>query len=227
MNHQEIQSRLDDYIDGALPEAERLDIEQHLESCSECRQVVEETRALLTEARTFQHEVKPSRDLWPEIASRLSGREVLSIKNRKKTSPRFWAHQRLLAAAAVLVVAVITLSVVRQNWQQQLMEETPLNILAEFDQVDAESNAASVSLFGASQEKGTSWASRAVDAMGKNVQVVDGAIQDLRSALQSDPTDSRLAHRLRREYQRKTSLLRQTAQLIQKLNNVGSIDSLA
>jgi anti-sigma-K factor RskA len=226
MNHQEIQNRLDDYVDGALPEAERLDIEQHLESCSQCRQVVEETRFLLAEARALQQEVKPNRDLWPGIATKLSGREVLSIENRNRTLSRFWAHQRLLAAAAVLVVAVITLSVVRQNWQQELTEETTFNVLTEFDQVDAESNAASVSLFGTSQDAGTSWASRAVDAMGKNVQVVDGAIQDLRSALQSDPTDSRLAHRLRREYQRKTSLLRQTAQLIEKLNNVGSIDSL-
>jgi anti-sigma factor RsiW len=226
MNHQEIQNRLDDYVDGALPETERLDIEQHLVSCSECRQVVEETRALLAEARAFQHEVKPSRDLWPGIATRLSGREVLSIENQKQPSSRFWSHRRLLAAAAVLVVAVITLSVVRQNWQQGLMEETSLNILAEFDQVEAESDAASVSLFGTSQDVGSSWAGRAVDAMGKNVQVVDGAIQDLRSALQSDPTDSRLAHRLRREYQRKTALLRQTAQLIRKLDSVGSIDSL-
>ncbi len=53
--------------------------------------------------------------------------------------------------------------------------------------------------------------------MGKNIQVVDGAIGDLRSALQRDPMDTGLVHKLRREYQRKSALIRQTAHLLDQV----------
>jgi predicted anti-sigma-YlaC factor YlaD len=226
MNHEDIKDRLNDYVDGALSEAERLDIEEHLVSCSECRQIVDETRALLREARSLRTGISPSRDLWPGIATRITGKRVVLMQDRQRVRHRFWVHQSLLAAAAVLVVAVITLSVVRYHWEGGLMEETRLNVLNEFDQVDTATNAASTRLFGSAQTETSSWAGRAIDAMSKNVKVVDRAIEDLRSALRSDPTDSRLAHQLRREYQRKTALLRQTAELIQKLNSIGSVDSL-
>lgn len=229
MNHQDIRERLDDYVDGALPEAEFLEIEQHLERCAECRHIVEDIRSLLKEAQSLHAGIEPGRDLWPGIAIRISGKEVVSIKDKKSARHHIWARQPLLAAATIVVVAVTALMMIQLDWKRDLMQKENLlgsAVLVEFDQVDAQFEAARMSLFSHLRERSSHWAGKTLEAMNKNVQVVDRAIHELRTALQADPTDTRLVHMLRREYQRKTTLLRQTAELLGKLDSVGSADSL-
>ncbi len=229
MTHQDIRERLDDYVDGTLSEAEIIEIEAHLEACAECSRVVEETRSLLEQARSTLGSIEPCRDLWPGIATRISGSDVVSIRDGKSSRRITWARQPVLAAAAVIAVVVTTMVVIRTQWEQQLIREenaVVIGILAEFDQVDAESEAAGKTLFAGFQGESGKWAGKILGAMGKNIQVVDGAIGDLRSALQRDPMDTGLVHKLRREYQRKSALIRQTAHLLDQVATVGQIDSL-
>jgi anti-sigma factor RsiW len=77
MNHQEIQDRLNDYVDGLLPESERGEVEQHLTQCEGCRQEAEALRALLTAAGALPRNVLPERDLWPEIQAGAADQEVV------------------------------------------------------------------------------------------------------------------------------------------------------
>lgn len=84
---------LDDYVDGALEEAERRSVEAHLEECGECRHEEAQLRALLAEARALSLEVPPPWDLWPRIERRI-----------RPAGHGAWL--RYLAAAACLVLAV-------------------------------------------------------------------------------------------------------------------------
>jgi len=54
--------------------------------------------------------------------------------------------------------------------------------------------------------------------MSRHIAIVDAAIDQLLAALREDPSDLRLVHLLRQEYQRKASLVRTTARLLNELD---------
>jgi anti-sigma factor RsiW len=65
---QELVELVTSYFDGALPDAARLELERHLQTCDGCRRYVEQMRttiALTGEARTL--------DLAPEAEEALLG----------------------------------------------------------------------------------------------------------------------------------------------------------
>ena len=57
---------LNDYVDEALAETERLEVEQHLANCDECHAAVEEIRTLVQRAADLPN-LPPRRDLLPGI----------------------------------------------------------------------------------------------------------------------------------------------------------------
>jgi anti-sigma factor RsiW len=65
---QELVELVTDYLEGTLPDADRLELERHLETCDGCRQYVEQMRttiALTGEARAL--------DLAPEAKEAVLG----------------------------------------------------------------------------------------------------------------------------------------------------------
>jgi anti-sigma factor RsiW len=74
MNHEEASRLLDAYVDGELESSVIREVEAHLNLCPECRRALTTLGALLDEATTLRgRAIAPKRDLWPEIARRLSG----------------------------------------------------------------------------------------------------------------------------------------------------------
>ena len=58
---------LSDYLNGDLPQAERLAVEAHLSGCVECRAVLDDLKAVIARASDLQ-ESPPESDLWVGIA---------------------------------------------------------------------------------------------------------------------------------------------------------------
>lgn len=124
--------RLSEYLDKDLASGARADIEAHLQTCSACRGVVEDLRALqVSTAAWAAAPAPPVEDLWPGIAARLSGprstaggadaRQPIAATSpgAPATSPTPWYRRRWtvgvpeLALAASLVAAVSGLVVYR------------------------------------------------------------------------------------------------------------------
>ncbi|MBI5169251.1 MAG: zf-HC2 domain-containing protein [Candidatus Eisenbacteria bacterium] len=61
---------LSEYLDGDLAATEARELEQHLESCEECRVTLEELREIRERARSLVDPPAPD-DLWAGIASRI------------------------------------------------------------------------------------------------------------------------------------------------------------
>lgn len=114
MNCQEAENRLDDYMDGILPASEKQEVEKHLESCLACREELLRLRNLRAETAALPKEIKPARDLWPEIAGRIAS-------TKQATSPSFFGLPlsqtvgTLAVAAAVILVAVGIFWKIRQS----------------------------------------------------------------------------------------------------------------
>ena len=99
MTCQELDDRLDGWVDDALPEAEKREVEAHLATCAGCREQERRLRQLLTHASALPRSVSPRHDLWPGIAERIERRRAWSW-------PRLEVWQPALAVAATVVIAL-------------------------------------------------------------------------------------------------------------------------
>lgn len=119
--------KLSEHVDGLLDEAGTRDLLEHLRECAECRAIVEDLRTIAATARAAMP-LEPTRDLWPDIAARLStvertsdepsapaadsapaatARPAPGASSRTRPMPRrFSFSMPQLAAAAVVLMTV-------------------------------------------------------------------------------------------------------------------------
>ncbi|HEX5575738.1 MAG TPA: zf-HC2 domain-containing protein, partial [Gemmatimonadales bacterium] len=103
--------RLSEYLDGELPENERIALEAHLSECGQCSAVLEDLRRVVRQAQTLTP-LQPEDDLWPAIARRIgatprAGSGIVDLKARRATIRRWTFSLPQLAAAGL---ALMTLS---------------------------------------------------------------------------------------------------------------------
>jgi anti-sigma factor RsiW len=105
-DHNEILPRLCAYHDGVLPEAERRRIEEHLQSCAECRALLSDWSALDTALRELDLPALAPGRIADRVMSRIgeieAGREAAPAKWPESGGPR---RIMIASAAAVLILA--------------------------------------------------------------------------------------------------------------------------
>lgn len=109
---------LPDYLDDSVDADTCAALEAHAASCSRCAPLLAELSALTRDARALP-DLAPARDLWPDIAARLEtpvvqlpGHLTSNPAAGHNARPRFLTAPWLAAAAAVLVVATASVTVV-------------------------------------------------------------------------------------------------------------------
>jgi predicted anti-sigma-YlaC factor YlaD len=100
MKHKKIQKRFLLYIDGDLPEAEKLLIDQHLNECSICKKHFEGLANIWNEERTLEQPL-PSPALWYKLKNTLE-------KEIEKPNPL----RALVGNARLLINTAMTVGVV-------------------------------------------------------------------------------------------------------------------
>ena len=152
MNCNEVQSRLDDYIDGGLSEREGKEVELHLQVCTNCREEFQELRSLLSDVAALPRSIVPERELWLSISQRLSHRRAIAdfwriaLRRRRDGEAQLSTEEResmnvvrfrqrprwvfaVGAVAVVLVVAIggfwIASMLSVPSWQVARLEGSP------------------------------------------------------------------------------------------------------
>jgi hypothetical protein len=208
----EIQDRLDDYVDGALSEAQFQEVELHLGGCAACRTEERLLRALLAEAAALPEERLPRRDLWADIAVRLDG---------TAGARPFWSHLSVwtgLAAAAAVVVAVSTLRgpgvdpppPAGGSARLQTVATSPVPGLADAERDYARATAELMAVIAARR---TSLPAETQEALDRNLQAIDEALHQIRQALAKEPSSTQLNHLLASTHRRKVEVLRRVVKL--------------
>jgi anti-sigma factor RsiW len=110
MTHDPWTDRLSEYLDGELPEWERLALESHLQDCTECSLIVSDLRRVVLRARTLKNPA-PATDLWPGIAARIGvgsskSAPVVELAARRRPSRRWAFSLPQLAAAGIALMTV-------------------------------------------------------------------------------------------------------------------------
>jgi anti-sigma factor RsiW len=221
-------NRLSEYIDGELPDWERIALESHIEGCQECSVIVSDLRRVVLRARTLK-DPTPTNDLWPDIARRIgaasSRSPAVTDLSAHRSARRRWAFSlpQLAAAGIALMTfsggAVYLFSVPAK---QAAVATTPVLPGPEMPAVNvslkpsaAQSYAAAVSDLERVLAEGRGKLDpTTVKIIEQNLAAIDRAIAEAQRALDADTANLYLNTHLAETMRRKLDLLRQAAALV-------------
>jgi putative zinc finger protein len=225
--------------DGTLDPAARPRVEAHVEACAECRQLLDDLRALGREASALPPEPLPA-SLWPRVAARLRDQGVHGgPAESRRARAAFW---QWAAVAALLIVAVGAGVLV--TWSRR--PPTPVsNTAASEPHTDSGLGPASTgnspppgSVQGIEMElrmaeehyeraiSGLEQVARADEnaldpqvaaTVKRNLEVIDGAIAESRTALKTEPQNQPARESLFDALRRKIVLLQDTIALMNEM----------
>lgn len=215
------------YLDDELEPAARAAVETHLAACPPCRDVVDDLQQLRSRAAGWGAETaSPSPALWAGVAARLdppaigSGARVLPWHQRR------WSLGVVELAVAASLVAAVTAGLLWRGVPAAAPapEAGPAPVLAQVEPggvpdgavttvsfADAQFDAAVADLERVLREQRDQLNPRTVLVLERNLQVIDDAIREARTALDTDPANALLNAHLASARQRKLNLLRRAA----------------
>ena len=211
MSCQEIRPNLNDFVDEELSQQESLRVEQHLAVCDACRQELTELRSLLAAASQLGSEVAPGRDLWPTVESRL--------ESGRSTARQWWLQ--LAAAGIALVILSVPLSV---WWTGRSIDDsraaiehelpTPsVSIQAQLARSEDGVLLPRTDLVIAIESRRDVVAADTLLVLEENMDLLDRAIGEIRTALEEDPQNLRLRMLLAARYQQERKLLQKVSRV--------------
>jgi hypothetical protein len=216
------EEELHDAAAGDQPAAADARAGRHLARCTTCRAEVERIRGLLELAAALPREIDPPGDLWPDIHGRIRKRDASRIGGRPGVAAgwtRILRDGRWLAAAAVLLIvasSTMTVLVMRSTSEagpeevSATTDDRDTAVAASFraddyDRMDRDLAA----LLASERMKLQPETMRKVE---RNLAIIDGAIAEIREALQDDPGNEALHRLLKASYGQKAALVRQVTQ---------------
>ena len=217
--------RLSEFLDGELNEADTASLETHLTICAECKEILEQLRAVASRAANLENRA-PEADLWSGIASRIktgttADIDVVDINRPAVTRGRisFSVPQLLAAGFALMFLSAGTAWVALSGTNDAVpptVAEAPLQgesavLFASFD--DPGYDAAVAALERVLEEGRSRLDSTTVMVLEQSLATIDRAISEARAALQTDPTNYYLSEHLSATMNQKVRLLRQATRL--------------
>lgn len=217
MTCQELDGRLDDWLDGNLPEAAAAEVAAHLASCALCQERERRLRQVLAHAASLPRSLAPPRDLWPDIARR--------VERERSWASGSWSPWALAAAATVVVGLAAVLWTGRPPAAVRTVEipvATPEARLAALPGVvsdpvlaaaEREYEEAANALLEALQRRQSGVAPETLAAVRSNLEVIDRALAEVREALARNPQNPELNRMLVATHRKKVDVLRRVVKL--------------
>jgi len=220
MSCQELDLRLDDWLDGALTGEAAREVESHLAGCAACREQERQLRQLLAHAAALPRSVAPPRDLWPEIAERIgSGWLAWGARGFQPV---------MLAAAAAVVLALAALLFTRLAPERVRTVTMPAATASPSSatlvaggsvsdpvlaQAEREYEEAARTLLEALQRRRSTLPAEDLARVEANLQVIDRALAEVREALVKNPANPELNRMLVATHKKKVDVLRRVVRL--------------
>ncbi len=224
---------LSEYLDGHLDPAEGREVERHLETCGECRGVLEDLKAVVVEAQGLQDR-EPAQDLWPSIAAGLAVRgvvrgqgagDVIHLEEHRRTkAPVRPSYVRVTVPQLAAAGFVLTMASGAGAWMlRPVLDDTaPATFASQAVIRMASQGAGPVSPYAeevavleeALSRLGDVLAPSTVRIIQKNLIIIDQAIEESTEALRNHPNDEFLRDYLDRVLRKKVEYLRDTAAIV-------------
>ncbi len=216
MNCERSREQMDDYLDGYLDEAERLALEDHVETCSACSASLRELESLLRQARQRSSALSPERDLWPGILEQIDHHE----SGRSMTAYRHWLPLAAVLALAVLLLPLLLRQKAPESVQQvegtatePMKLEAATQTMAELARSEDRVLLTRRDLIEAIELRRDLLGPEASQSVEESLQVLDQAVAEIRLALNENPDDRRLRLALAAKYQQEVRLLQRVSRI--------------
>ena len=227
MTHDPWIDRLSEYLDGELPEWERLALESHLESCPDCSAVVSDLRRVVRRARTLKDRA-PVNDLWPGIAAQIGASSakppVVDLSTHRRSRRRWTFSLPQLAAAGLALMTASGGAVWLLNSPAKQIVVVPASpaptgntpaVSVAMKPNAMQSYAAAVADLERVLAQGRGKLdTTTVRIIEQNLAAIDRAIAEAQRALDADSANLYLNTHLAETMRRKLDLLRQAAALV-------------
>lgn len=210
MRCQDVSPLLDDLVDDALADAQRIAVERHVSECLTCRSELADLRALRDATRALPERIEPPHDLWRGIGDALDRRVVQRLDPDGR-----WIRVRrsvLAAAAAALIIgsAGVTATVLRSGDGAGTTTGALPDDLAV---VETRYLAAARDLEAALAARRGELGPAAIRVIDQSLGAIDRAIAEAREAVAEAPDAPDLAHILWAEHRMKIDLLQRASRL--------------
>jgi hypothetical protein len=215
---------LPDYLERSLDAATMAAARMHLATCERCASWVRDLDDIRARAAELPL-LTPSRDLWPDIAARLST-GVVSLDERRERMAvrrRHWLVNGAAAAALIIATAIGTVMVMRfmqptihlvKNGPTTAQPiQTPVIPVAEKLPATVTYEREIDGLRTIVRDRRAQLDPKTIAVIEKNLSVIDSAIAESRAALRKDSTSAFLADQLDHALDTKLTLLRTVALL--------------
>jgi hypothetical protein len=210
---------LPDYLERSLDAANMAAVRLHLGTCERCASLVRDLDDIRARAAELPL-LTPSRDLWPDIASRLTT-GVVSLDERRASIAsrrRHWLVNGAAAAALVLATATATVIGTRIAARKDTLVSPPITVSPVIPV--AEKLPAMVTyereidgLRTIVRDRRSQLDPKTLTVIEKNLSVIDSAIAESRAALLKDSSSAFLVEQLDHALDTKLTLLRTVALL--------------
>ncbi len=111
-NHKRFEELIQGYLDNALDNKERRDLEKHLKSCEKCKEELKRKETLLQKLRLTKEEIQCPDYLIDNILKNTTQEEVPVIISSAKIR---WRYLAVSAAAVLIIVSTVLLNIDNDN----------------------------------------------------------------------------------------------------------------
>jgi hypothetical protein len=223
---------IQELVDGTLGPIRRAELEQHLAACEPCRRLLADLKKIRDAAGTLDRLTPPDRT-WLQIAGRL--RQEGRIQPAVVASGPSHRRYAMLAIAATLLVAVgasVLLLIPRlrgggqaprtPSTQQTVRgnagaDDAVKSVEAEFRLAEQHYQNAIAKLEEAARSEQSGIDPQTAAMLQKNLQIIDQAIAESRTALKSEPQNVPARESLFEALRRKVGLLQDTIALMNEM----------
>lgn len=225
MNCTTVHELLCDLLDDTLSVADAAGVRRHLDGCAACRNELTAIDAVRQSAASLPRSIEPERDLWPGIADRLAADGVVRTSfggatPGHATIGRKAATLRWVAAAAAVIVAVMAAYQLGRSQRTGVVADelavasTPAVVAASASpDVELELQEVRDDLRARLEARRDVLDPTTLRVIDDNLDLIDGAIERISAALDSDPGNARLTRQLVFAYRQQIDLLRRSTEM--------------
>jgi len=225
MSCREYSAAIAELVDGSLDAVKQRSLERHVETCEACRALLSDLKTIQAAAFTLDRVELPPH-LWGAIRARVAeepaGRGRLLAWPRSRTSLGVW----IAAAAALLIATTIGVYPLLRSTgapPQQAAADQPnaheivASVQSELQAAEEHYDKAIQGLEQIAKTESGALDPQVAAVLQKNLQVIDQAIGESRTALNAQPTSADAQESLFDAMRSKVALLQQTVELINEM----------
>ena len=215
---------ISEYIDNNLDAKQRLLLENHLEGCPDCQQLLKDFQGITEKAKDLE-KLTPSSRSWNKIKARLETepQEVLTLQpqRRKRFKSLFFQPRLKYVLVSALALAVIIGTVTVGLWVGKGkgvigIDEMRKYTLAKLEEAERHYQLAIKALEEAVLAQKGNVDPQIVTVLQKNIKIINSSIISCQQAVQKEPENLAVRNYLLAAYMEKVDLLNEMMSIKKK-----------